>query len=105
MSAVVPRRSHTRAYGQWPLNKLFNGPARVGRFSRVWTVPAASRLTIRSLASDPRGAAIAAAAEQHGLPLAGPVQVADIAFVEGELGDDDRATLAAFLADPLLQSA
>ena len=70
-------------------------------------MPAASRLTIRSLSPDPRGTAIANAAAHHGLPLPGPVAVADVAFVAAHRGltDGDRARLAAFLADPLLQHA
>jgi phosphoribosylformylglycinamidine synthase subunit PurSL len=68
-------------------------------------VPAGSRLTITTIGEDPRGAAISAAAAANHLPLPGPVTVRDLAFVEGELGDDERVQLAAFLADPLLQTA
>lgn len=67
--------------------------------------PASSRLIIRSIHDDPRGAAIRDAAAHHGVDLAGPVGVADIVFVAGDLSDDDRRELGAFLADPLLQSA
>ncbi len=67
--------------------------------------PASSRLIIRSIHDDPRGVAIRDAAAHHGIDLGGPVGVADIVFVAGELSDDDRRELAAFLADPLLQTA
>ena len=68
-------------------------------------MPAGSRLTITTIGDDPRGAAIAAAAAANHLDLPGPVSVSDIAFVEGDLDDDERDRLAAFLADPLLQTA
>lgn len=67
--------------------------------------PASSRLIIRSIQDDPRGAAIREAAAHHGVELAGDVGVADIVFVAGDLSDDDRRELGAFLADPLLQTA
>ena len=65
------------------------------------------RLTIRSIEPDPRAAAIAGAAAQLGAPLPDPsaVTVADVVFVEGELGALELDRLAAFLADPLLQTA
>jgi phosphoribosylformylglycinamidine synthase subunit PurSL len=68
-------------------------------------VPAGSRLTITTIGDDPRGAAIAAAAAANHLSLPGPVTVRDIAFTEGDLDDEQRRRLAAFLADPLLQTA
>jgi phosphoribosylformylglycinamidine synthase subunit PurSL len=68
-------------------------------------VPAGSRLTIQTIGDDPREAAIAAAAAANHLDLPGPVRVSDIAFVEGDLDDDQRRRLADFLADPLLQTA
>jgi phosphoribosylformylglycinamidine synthase len=61
------------------------------------------RFTVRSRDADPRSAAIRSGAASLGLPLDGDVEVADLVFVEGELDDDARATLGAFLADPLLQ--
>jgi phosphoribosylformylglycinamidine synthase II len=72
---------------------------------RVGAVPAGSRLTISTIGDDPRAAAIAAAAAADHLDLPGPVAVRDIAFVEGDLDDSARQRLAAFLADPLLQTA
>ena len=65
------------------------------------------RLTIRSIGRDPRASGIATAAAQLGAPLPDPslVAVADLVFVEGDLGPDDLDSLAAFLADPLLQTA
>ena len=68
-------------------------------------MPAGSRLTIQTIGDDPREAAIVAAAAANHLDLPGPVTVSDIAFVEGDLDADDRRRLAAFLADPLLQTA
>jgi phosphoribosylformylglycinamidine synthase II len=68
-------------------------------------VPGGSRLTITTIGDDPRGAAIAAAAAANHLHLPGPVIVRDIAFVEGDLDDEQRNRLAAFLVDPLLQTA
>jgi len=60
-------------------------------------------LTLRSLDADPRAAAISASAAALGVPIDGSVAVADVIFFEGDLDDTDRATLAAVLADPLLQ--
>lgn len=68
-------------------------------------MPAAWRLTITTIGVDPRPTAISAAAAADHLPLPGPVQVRDIAFVEGELDEFQRRRLAEFLADPLLQTA
>ncbi|MDQ3469082.1 MAG: phosphoribosylformylglycinamidine synthase subunit PurL, partial [Actinomycetota bacterium] len=61
------------------------------------------RLTLRSIDADPRAASIAASATALGLPLDGPVAVADIVFVEGDLDAADRDALGAFLVDDLLQ--
>ena len=68
-------------------------------------MPAGSRLTITTIGDDPREAAIAAAAAANHLDLPGTVRVSDIAFVEGELDDDQRDALTGFLVDPLLQTA
>lgn len=68
-------------------------------------MPGGYRLTIRVLGDDPRATAIAAAAEAIGFRLPGPVDVSDIAFVEGDLGHVGLSTLGTFLADPLLQTA
>jgi phosphoribosylformylglycinamidine synthase len=68
-------------------------------------VPAGSRLTIKTIGDDPREAAIGAAAAANHLDLGGRVAVSDIAFVEGNLDDEQRRRLADFLADPLLQTA
>ena len=68
-------------------------------------MPAGSRLTITTIGDDPRAAAIAAAAAANHLDLPGTVRISDIAFVEGELDDDQRDTLTGFLVDPLLQTA
>ncbi len=62
------------------------------------------RLTLRSLDPDPRAAAVTAGAASLGVPLTGPVAVADVVFVEGDLDDDGRDRLAGFLVDQLLQS-
>jgi phosphoribosylformylglycinamidine synthase II len=63
------------------------------------------RLTIRSIDPDPRAAHLAKGAEQLGLALAHPEQVAvaDIVFLEGDLSPDDLSKLHGFLVDPLLQ--
>jgi len=63
------------------------------------------RLTIRSIDSDPRAAAISTAAHQIGLPLdaAAHVAVADLIFIEGDLDQDALNKLHGFLVDPLLQ--
>ena len=60
---------------------------------RVGAVPAGSRLTITTIAADPRAAAIAAAAAAIHLRLPGPVGVSDIVFVEGDLDDEQRRRL------------
>lgn len=70
----------------------------------VAAVATAHRLTLRSLTPDPRAAAVEASAAALGTTLPGPVTVADVVYVEGELDAADRDRLAAFLADPLLQS-
>ena len=62
------------------------------------------RFTVRSRDTDPRATAIKSGAASLGIPFDGPVQVADVVYVEGDLDDDDRAALGAFLADPLLQT-
>jgi phosphoribosylformylglycinamidine synthase len=63
------------------------------------------RLTISTIDADPRGEAIRTAAAQLGLEVSGSVAVADVIHVSGELDDDQRARLAAAVADPLLQHA
>jgi phosphoribosylformylglycinamidine synthase subunit PurSL len=64
------------------------------------------RLTIRSAGTDPRGDAIAEAAEQLGLAtgLHGSVEVADVVLVDGELTLGDLRRLESLLVDPLLQT-
>jgi phosphoribosylformylglycinamidine synthase subunit PurSL len=63
------------------------------------------RLTIRSIEPDPRAAAIVTAAQQLGLPIAHPdqVAVADVVFFEGDLDQDELSRFHGFLVDPLLQ--
>ncbi|MGB0113212.1 MAG: phosphoribosylformylglycinamidine synthase subunit PurL [Ilumatobacteraceae bacterium] len=61
------------------------------------------RLTIRTIEPDPRGAAISAAAANLGLPLDDTVAVADIVFLDADLGADDIQRLHSVLVDPLLQ--
>ncbi len=63
------------------------------------------RLTIRSIDPDPRAAAISNAAQQLGLPLDRPddVAIADVMFIEGELDQAALTRLHGFLVDPLLQ--
>jgi len=63
------------------------------------------RLTIRSIDPDPRANAIVTAADHLGIGLEQPelVEIADLVFVEGELGADDLNKLHGFLVDPLLQ--
>jgi phosphoribosylformylglycinamidine synthase len=61
-------------------------------------------LTLRSQDADPRGAAIAAGAAALGVPIAGPVEVADVIYVDGDLDADDLGRLRGFLVDPLLQT-
>jgi phosphoribosylformylglycinamidine (FGAM) synthase PurS component len=61
------------------------------------------RLTITTHDTDPRAAAIAAAARQLGIADLDDVTVSDIVFVHGELDDGGRTLLTAVLVDPLLQ--
>lgn len=61
------------------------------------------RFTVRSLDADPRATAITAGAADLGLVVEGPVALADVVFVEGDLDVQDRHRLGAFLADALLQ--
>jgi phosphoribosylformylglycinamidine synthase II len=67
-------------------------------------VASGHRLTLRSQDADPRGAAIAAGATALGVPIVGPVEIADVVYVEGELDADDLDRLGEFLVDPLLQT-
>ncbi len=62
------------------------------------------RFTLRSLDTDPRASAVVAGSATLGLTIDGPVHVADVVFVDGELSDTDLAQLEAILADPLLQT-
>jgi len=62
------------------------------------------RFTVRSLDTDPRASAVAAGAATLGLTINGPVGVADVVFVDGELSDGDLRRLEGILADPLLQT-
>ncbi|MFV0307763.1 MAG: phosphoribosylformylglycinamidine synthase subunit PurL [Desertimonas sp.] len=62
------------------------------------------RLTLRSVAQDPRAGAIETSAAALGVKLPGPVGIADIVFVDGDLDDHARDRLARFLVDPLLQT-
>ncbi|MBA3288143.1 MAG: phosphoribosylformylglycinamidine synthase subunit PurS, partial [Acidimicrobiia bacterium] len=61
------------------------------------------RLTLRALDHDPRADAIADGAAALGVPISAPPAVAEVVFVEGDLGADDLDALVDFLADPLLQ--
>ncbi len=61
------------------------------------------RLTIRTLDRDPRATALVNAAGHLGITLPATVDVADLVFVDGPLGDDDRRRLHEVLVDPLLQ--
>ncbi len=70
----------------------------------VGSVASGHRLTLRSQDSDPRGAAVAAGAAALGVPIAGPVEVADVVYVEGDLDAEDLDRLGGFLVDPLLQT-
>jgi phosphoribosylformylglycinamidine synthase len=69
----------------------------------VAAVATGHRLTIRSLDPDPRGAAIVDAARHLGIALDGPVHVADLVFVEGDLDEAACRRLHGVLVDPLLQ--
>lgn len=64
---------------------------------------AGHRLTIRTIETDPRASAISTAAEHLGLGSIGPVEVADIVFVEGPLSTEHLVQLEALLVEPLLQ--
>ena len=61
------------------------------------------RLTIRSIAPDPRIEALIAGARHLGLPPLGHLDVADVVFVDGDLDDGARKELETILIDPLLQ--
>jgi phosphoribosylformylglycinamidine synthase II len=67
-------------------------------------VASGHRLTLRSQDADPRGAAITAGAAALGVPIAGPVEVADVVYVEGDLDAAHLDRLGEFLVDPLLQT-
>ncbi len=62
------------------------------------------RLTIRSIAPDPRIAALRAGAQQLGLPPIDRLAIADVVFVAGDLDDSARKELESVLVDPLLQT-
>jgi phosphoribosylformylglycinamidine synthase len=60
-------------------------------------------LTIRSIDRDPRASSISTGAAHLGLGEIGKVGVADVVFVDGDLGADDLDRLHGVLVDPLLQ--
>ncbi|MGI9031232.1 MAG: phosphoribosylformylglycinamidine synthase subunit PurL [Ilumatobacteraceae bacterium] len=62
------------------------------------------RFTVRATGEDPRAAAISAGAATLGVHLDGPVRIADLVFVDGDLEAEQRRQLAGVLADPLLQA-
>lgn len=70
---------------------------------RVGQVANRHRLTIRTLGQDPRGTELLTAARQLGIDVGGPLDVADIVFIEGDLDADARLRLHGVLVDPLLQ--
>jgi phosphoribosylformylglycinamidine synthase subunit PurSL len=73
----------------------------------VGAVASGYRLTVRYKDPDPRAAAIETSAAALGVPLGGPVDVADVIFIEDEDGRLDPAQLdrlGGFLIDPLLQT-
>ena len=57
------------------------------------------RLTIRTLDRDPRSVALSAAAHAVGIQAPGPIDVADIVFVNGELDATDLDRLHRVLVD------
>ncbi|MGI9053862.1 MAG: phosphoribosylformylglycinamidine synthase subunit PurL [Ilumatobacteraceae bacterium] len=63
------------------------------------------RFTLRPVENDPRAAAIISGATSLGVMLDGPVHVADLVFVEGDLDAAQLDRLGTFLADPLLLTA
>lgn len=94
---VLPATRSLNISYRWPCDAIATH-----RFEPVTT---RHRLTIRSIDPDPRAAAIAQGAEQLGIALPQPadVAVADVIFVEADLSTDQLTTLQSFLVDPLLQ--
>ena len=63
-----------------------------------------ARLTIRTVGSDPRAAALLDDAHALGLTGVTSIDVADVVFFDGDLRDAEREQIAAVLVDPLLQT-
>jgi phosphoribosylformylglycinamidine synthase len=63
------------------------------------------RLTIRSIAPDPRTAALERASRHLGIDPPAGLGVADVIHVRADLDGDGRRRLEALLVDPLLQTA
>ncbi|HTH05606.1 MAG TPA: phosphoribosylformylglycinamidine synthase subunit PurS, partial [Ilumatobacteraceae bacterium] len=63
-----------------------------------------ARLTIRTVGSDPRAAALLDDAHALGLTGVTSIDVADVVFFDGDLRDAERKQIAAVLVDPLLQT-
>ena len=61
------------------------------------------RLTLRPIEADPRASAIERGAADLGLGALQEVFVADIVFIDGDLGSADRDRIHSVLVDPLLQ--
>jgi phosphoribosylformylglycinamidine synthase II len=70
----------------------------------VALVAARHRLTVRSTDPDPRAAAIVAGAESLGMTHLGDLTVADVYYLDGDLGSEELQRLHAVLVDPLLQN-
>lgn len=63
-----------------------------------------TRLTIRSITTDPRAAGLVADAHALGITAVTSIDIADVVFLAAELEPSQRAALEAVLIDPLLQT-
>lgn len=72
---------------------------------RFGAVARGSRLTIRMLGPDPRGATLVADAHALGAAAVCAADVADVVFFDAEFDEVQRQTIESVLVDPLLQSA
>ena len=87
------------------MNFSFNAAPSPDPSPKVAAVLQDHRLTIRSIAPDPRTAALERASEHLGITPPAGLAVADVIHVRASLDDEARQRLEHLLVDPLLQSA
>ncbi|MEY2973642.1 MAG: phosphoribosylformylglycinamidine synthase subunit PurS/phosphoribosylformylglycinamidine synthase [Actinomycetota bacterium] len=87
------------------MNFSFNATPSNGPSPKVAVVLLDHRLTIRSIAPDPRTATLERASKHLGITPPAGLDVADVIHLRASLDDDGRDRLEHLLVDPLLQRA